>query len=230
MDDVRIALVTGANKGIGFETARGLAAAGLTVLLGARDEARGAAASGEIGAVPVRLDVTDAASVAAAVTRVTDEFGRLDVLVNNAGVLTGWGRPADLTAADLRTSYEVNVFGVVTVTRAFLPLLRRSAGGRIVNVSSGLGSLTLLAAPDAGIPVMSYSSAKAALNGVTLAYAADLRDTPVTVVSVDPGLCATDLNHRTGTRTAADGAAIVVRAALGDSTGRFIGESGEVPW
>ncbi|GAB7048225.1 SDR family NAD(P)-dependent oxidoreductase [Catenuloplanes indicus] len=230
MDDARIALITGANKGIGLETARGLAEAGMTVLLGARDAGRGAAAATAAGAVAVLLDVTDAASVTAAANRVEDEYGRLDVLVNNAGVLTGWGRPADLTAEDLRAAYEVNVFGVVTVTRAFLPLLRRSPAGRIVNVSSGLGSLTLLSAPGAGIPVMSYSSSKAALNGLTLAYAADLRDTPITVVAADPGLCATDLNHHTGTRSATDGAAVVVRAVRSGSTARFLGADGEVPW
>ncbi|WP_033339717.1 SDR family NAD(P)-dependent oxidoreductase [Catenuloplanes japonicus] len=234
MADTRIALVTGANKGIGFETARRLAEAGVTVLLGARDADRGTEAAARLAGLPVtplRLDVTDLDSVAAAARWIEDAHGRLDILVNNAGVLTGWGRPADLSAGDLRAAYEVNVFGVVTVTNALLPLLRRGPAGRIVNVSSAIGSLTLRAAPDSQIPIMSYSSSKAALNGLTVAYAADLRDTAITVLSVDPGHCATDLNRHTGPRSADEGAAVVAGAALGaGDSGRFVGDSGEVPW
>jgi NAD(P)-dependent dehydrogenase (short-subunit alcohol dehydrogenase family) len=235
MSDTRIALVTGANKGIGFETARRLGRAGVTVLLGARDPDRGTEAAGRLNDLPVLplpLDVTDPVSVAAAAKQIEDEYGRLDILVNNAGVLTGWGRPADLSTADFRPAFEVNVFGVVTVTNAVLPLLRRSPAGRIVNVSSAMGSLTRQAAPDSQIPIMSYSSSKAALNALTVAYAADLRDTPITVVSVDPGYCATDLNRHTGPRSADEGAAVVAGAALtgaGD-TGRFVDDGGEVPW
>ncbi|WP_327003407.1 SDR family oxidoreductase [Dactylosporangium sp. NBC_01737] len=238
MDDTTIALVTGANKGIGLEVARLLARAGVTVLLGARDAGRGGAAvatlrAEDLEAVPLPLDVTDPASVAAAAARIGAEHGRLDILVNNAGVLVGWGRPSDLSVQDVRQAYETNVFGVVAVTNAMLPLLRRSNAGRIVNVSSSMGSLTRLAAPDGGIPMMAYSSSKAALNGLTVAYAADLRDTTIKVNSADPGYCATDLNRHTGPRTAAQGAAIVARLALLDAagpTGQFHDDDGQVPW
>ncbi|MDG6103162.1 SDR family oxidoreductase [Dactylosporangium aurantiacum] len=238
MDDTTIALVTGANKGIGLEVARLLGRAGATVLIGARDPGRGAAAAGTLRdegltVHELQLDVTDPASVAAAARRVEEDHGRLDVLVNNAGILVGWARPADLSVDDVRLAFETNVFGVVAVTNAMLPLLRRSRAGRIVNVSSSMGSLTRLAAPDSGIPMMAYSASKAALNGLTVAYAADLREAGITVNSADPGYCATDLNGHTGPRTPAQGATVVVRLALlGDdaSSGGFHDDDGPVPW
>jgi NAD(P)-dependent dehydrogenase (short-subunit alcohol dehydrogenase family) len=246
MTDDRVALVTGGNKGIGFETVRLLAGAGLTVLLGARDAGRGARAAAELaGAGEVRyvaLDVADEESVRAAAGVVGSEYGRLDVLVNNAGTAgrVRWGGgpvvPSGTPLAALRETFETNVFGVVAVTNAVLPLLRRAPAGRIVNVSSGLGSLTLLADPPKEWPVeivrtVPYNASKAALNAVTIMYAAELRGTGVTVNSVSPGYCATDLNDNTGFLPASAGAAIVVRAALEDDrTGAFLSGEGTIPW
>jgi NAD(P)-dependent dehydrogenase (short-subunit alcohol dehydrogenase family) len=231
------ALVTGGNKGIGREIARRLVAEGLTVYLGARDTARGQEAADEVGARFVQLDVTDEEQVAKAVAGID----RLDVLVNNAGVALDWGVGVpDMTAALLRATYEVNVFGVVTVTKACVPLLRQSPAGRIVNMSSPLGSLTLLADFDSGAAqrqLLAYSSSKAALNALTLSYARALA--PIRVNSVNPGLIATDLNGFTpgeGVGTVEQGAEVPVRLALGDGgTGGFYGEGrystdGRVPW
>lgn len=231
------ALVTGGNKGIGREIARRLVAEGLTVYLGARDTARGQEAADEVGARFVQLDVTDEEQVAKAVAGID----RLDVLVNNAGVALDWGVGVpDMSAALLRATYEVNVFGVVTVTKACVPLLRQSPAGRIVNMSSPLGSLTLLADFDSGAAqrqLLAYSSSKAALNALTLSYAKGLA--PIRVNSVNPGLIATDLNGFTpgeGVGTVEQGAEVPVRLALGDSgTGGFYGEDrysvdGRVPW
>ncbi|MFC4855709.1 SDR family NAD(P)-dependent oxidoreductase [Actinophytocola glycyrrhizae] len=231
------ALVTGANKGIGREIARRLVAEGMTVYLGARDEVRGKEAAEAVGARFVRLDVTDEESVAEAVAGLSS----LDVLVNNAGVAVDWGvEAADLSAALMREAFEVNVFGVVTVTRACVPLLRRAQAGRIVNLSSPLGSLTLLSdfdSPIAEPQLLAYSSSKAALNALTLVYARALA--PIRVNAVNPGLIATDLNGfppGEGVGTVAQGAEVPVRLALGDGgTGGFHGEDvssvgGRVPW
>jgi NAD(P)-dependent dehydrogenase (short-subunit alcohol dehydrogenase family) len=231
------ALVTGGNKGIGREIVRRLVAEGLTVYLGARDTARGQEAADEVGARFVQLDVTDEEQVAKAVAGID----RLDVLVNNAGVALDWGVGVpDMSAALLRATYEVNVFGVVTVTKACVPLLRQSPAGRIVNMSSPLGSLTLLADFDSGAAqrqLLAYSSSKAALNALTLSYAKGLA--PIRVNSVNPGLIATDLNGFTpgeGVGTVEQGAEVPVRLALGDGgTGGFYGEDrysvdGRVPW
>lgn len=230
------ALVTGANKGIGREIARRLVAEGMTVYLGARDATRGQEAADAVGARFVRLDVTDEEQVAKAVAGID----RLDVLVNNAGVAI-WGTEVpDLDAAELRTTFEVNVFGVVTVTRACVPLLRQSPAGRIVNMSSPLGSLTLLADFDSLVAqrgLAAYSSSKAALNALTLSYARALA--PIRVNAVNPGLIATDLNGFTpgdGVGTVEQGAEVPVRLALGDGgTGGFYGAdrhsaNGRVPW
>jgi len=196
--------VTGANKGIGKEVVRRLAAEGMIVYLGGRDEARGTAAAGELGAsgADVRfilLDVTDQAQVDAAAQRVADEHGRLDVLVNNAGVAVERGMALpEVTVEQVRRTYEVNVFGVVAVTRAVLPLLRRSAGARVVNLSSPLGSLELLSDPDGMIAqhaLLAYSSSKSAVNALTLLYANALRPDGILVNAVNPGFVATDLNR-----------------------------------
>ncbi|MFG2552075.1 SDR family NAD(P)-dependent oxidoreductase [Streptomyces sp. NPDC048581] len=244
-----IALVTGANKGLGKEIARRLAAEGLTVFLGARDETRGRAAAGELGAAGldvrfVRLDVTVREQVDAAVRTIEAECGRLDVLVNNAGIVTEWGLPVeDVTEDHLRRAFEVNVLGTVAVTRACLPLLRRSKDARVVNLSSPLGSLTLLDDPDhpaASRGLLAYSSSKAALNAVTLVYAEALRDAGIRVNAANPGLVATDLNADSpfsrGTRTVEEGAEVPVRLALGaGGTGGFHGSmegdvNERVPW
>ncbi|MFL6123660.1 SDR family NAD(P)-dependent oxidoreductase [Actinophytocola sp.] len=230
------ALVTGANKGIGREIARRLVAAGMTVYLGARDAVRGREAADAVGARFVQLDVTDEEQVASAVAGIES----LDVLVNNAAVAVEWGTPApEVTAAQMRAAYEVNVFGVVAVTRACVPLLRRSPAGRIVNMASQLGSLSVLGSagrvPDRQL--LAYSSSKAALNALTLLYARALA--PVRVNSVHPGLIATDLNGFApgdGVGTVEDGADLPVRVILGESgTGQFYGEGryardGRVPW
>jgi NAD(P)-dependent dehydrogenase (short-subunit alcohol dehydrogenase family) len=225
----RIALITGANKGIGFEVARHLGDAGVAVLVGSRDVRRGAAAVAALGdagahARLVQLDVTDAASINAAVAAVATEYGRLDVLVNNAGVNVEFpGRePSALTVGELRTTFDTNVFGMLAVTNAMLPLLRRSRAGRIVNLSSELG-LTELAADVNAPSITAYSMSKAAVNLLTVFYAKELRDTNVTVNSCSPGFVKTDINRGAGLRTPAEGAAAVVRIALLDdgTTGVF---------
>jgi len=226
-----VALVTGGNKGIGREIVRQLGERGFTVYLGARDpSAVGKLPDGDIRVV--RLDVTDPATVAAAV----ETIGRLDVLVNNAGVMVEWGvETTDMTAEVLRETYEVNVFGVVTVTSACLSLLRRSDNPRIVNVSSGLGSLTVLTDRPG---FLAYSSSKAALNAMTLVYANALRAEGIKVNAVSPGLVPTDQNAAApfprGDRTTADGAVVPVALATipaDGPTGVFLGPNRDViPW
>jgi NAD(P)-dependent dehydrogenase (short-subunit alcohol dehydrogenase family) len=242
MSEPKIALVTGANKGIGYEIARGLGATGATVLVGARDAERGAAAAGKlvaegITAVAVELEVTDPVSVSAAAARIEREYGRLDILVNNAGVLLERGqRPSQVPVEVLERTYATNVYGVVAVINALLPLIRRAAAGRIVNLSSGLGSLALTSDPEnryAQFPLLAYNSSKSALNAVTVSYANELRDTPIKVNAADPGYCATDLNGHAGPRTPEQGAIAAVRlATLPDDgpTAGFFSEDGAEPW
>lgn len=237
------ALITGANKGIGKETARGLAALGITVLIGARDAERGEAAAEELRAdgADVRfvpLDVTDEMSVQAAARQIDAAFGRLDILVNNAAIAAGPRKPSETPAATVRQVYETNVFGVIAVTHAMLPLLRRSAAARIVNMSSELGSLTHLADP--GSPWAPYSStllpyctSKSALNAITVLYANELRAEGILVNAVSPGYCATDLNRHTGQRTSQEGATAAVNAATADKhgpTAAFLTETAPIPW
>jgi NAD(P)-dependent dehydrogenase (short-subunit alcohol dehydrogenase family) len=231
----KIALVTGANKGVGRQIARQLAQAGVRVLAGSRDASRGQRAVDELRAegLDVRLlqlDVTDAASVAAAAAQVDS----LDILVNNAGVSSGYDTPSRMTLDDLRRTYETNVFGVVAVTNALLPVLLRSPSPRIVNVSSEVGSLTLM--DQVPINVGGYQSSKAALNALTILYAKELRGTPVKVNAVTPGYVATDLyggRPTPGAGDPADGAAVAVRFALLDDdgpSGEFHGAQGSLPW
>ena len=238
----KIALITGANKGIGFAIARQLGEMGSLVLIGARDEVRGkqaadSLASEGIAAVPVRIDVTDAASAADAAVQIEQDYGRLDILVNNAGIAGGFtGAPSEASAGDLREVYETNVFGVVTVTNAMLPLLRRSEAGRIVNLSSHVGSLTLNSDPDslfARLNLIAYQSSKTALNAITVAYAKELRASPIKINLANPGVVATDINHHQGRRTPAEGAVIAVRLALLDDagpSGACLSEDEVVPW
>ncbi|MFC0028646.1 SDR family oxidoreductase [Micromonospora chaiyaphumensis] len=218
-----IALVTGANKGIGLATARQLGARGMTVLVGARDAARGRDAADKLRAEgaearSVPLDVTDAASVAAVAGLVEREYGHLDVLVNNAGIIRadGAGLPSETTLDSLREVYETNVFGVVAVTNALLPLLRRAPAARIVNVSSEVGSIAVMTDPEGALFALTsipYPSSKTALNMVTAMYAKELRDTPIKVNAANPGYCATDLNHHSGFRTPEEGAEVSVHLA-----------------
>ncbi len=231
-------LITGANKGLGFETARRLIAAGHTVYVGSRDAERGHRAAGQLGARMVLLDVTDDASVAAAVKAIEADGG-LDVLVNNAGIE---GRNADggvfgaaeLTAGMIRTIFETNVFGVVRVTHAFLPLLARSAAPVIVNVSSGLGSMarmTTPGSPASGYPGVAYPTSKAAVNMLTVQYAKAFPG--MRINAVEPGFTATDLNMHQGRQTVGEGAEIIVRMAqLGPDgpTGGYFDADGPIPW
>ncbi|MEV4252143.1 SDR family oxidoreductase [Spirillospora sp. NPDC049652] len=243
MSEKRIALITGANKGIGFETARMLGREGMTVLVGARSPERGEKAAAELAgegldAPFVRLDVTDDETVQAAARWIEDEFGRLDVLVNNAGIAPPEASvaPSELSVAALRATYETNVFGVVAVTNAMLPLLRRADAARVVNVSSELGSMALLSDPDSAyyaFNLLAYNSSKTALNGITLAYAKELDGTGIKVNAATPGYTATDLNAHTGFQTVEQGAGYVVPLALlpGDGpTGGFFQGTEPFPW
>jgi NAD(P)-dependent dehydrogenase (short-subunit alcohol dehydrogenase family) len=241
MSENTVALVTGANKGIGYEIAAGLGALGWSVGIGARDEERREAAVEKLRAAGtdafgVPLDVTDDVSVAAAAALVGQRAGRLDVLVNNAGV-TG-GTPQEPTMVDLaavRTAVETNVIGVIRVTNAMLPLLRRSASPRIVNMSSSVGSLTRQATPGAETGPISaaYAPSKTFLNAVTIQYAKELHETNILINAACPGYCATDLNGFRGVRTPEQGAATAIRlATLPDDgpTGGFFEDAGVVPW
>ena len=227
-------LITGANKSLGFETARRLAEAGHTIYLGSRDEQRGKEAAARIGARPVQIDVTSDDSVQAAATLIRDEAGHLDVLVNNAGISGGRKPPGDVTAADMRAVYETNVFGVVRVTRAFLPLLAASEAPVIVMVSSGLGSLAIAADPsrfESSLELLPYPSSKSALNMVTVQYAKAFP--AMRINTVDPGYTATDFNQHRGTQTVEEGAEIIVRmASIGPDgpTGGYFSAVGPVPW
>jgi len=242
MSDSKVALVTGANKGIGYEIARGLGETGVTVLVGARDGERGAAAAEKLAAegvtaVPLPLDVTDPLSVTAAAALIEREYGRLDILVNNAGILVERGQPPSRTPLELlERTYATNVYGVVAVTNAMLPLLREAPAGRIVNLSSGLGSMALTSDPGGpypGAPLLAYNSSKSALNSITVTYANELRDTPIKVNAADPGYCATNLNGHAGPRTPAQGAIAAVRLATlpeDGPTAGFFDDAGVVPW
>ena len=241
MTETKIALVTGANKGIGYEIATGLGALGYRVGVGARDQARLETAVEKLRAAGVEafgvpLDVTDDASVTAAAELVEQRAGRLDVLVNNAGITGGMPQePTVVPIATMRTVVETNVFGVIRVTNAMLPLLRRSASPRIVNMSSGVGSLARQSDPGSenGPISLAYSPSKTYLNAVTVQYARELAGTNVLINAGCPGYCATDLNGHRGYRTAEQGAAIGIRlATLPDDgpTGGFFDDDGVVPW
>ena len=259
-----VALVTGANKGIGFEIAKGLLAQGFTVLIGARNFENGVIAAKTLGTLPrsaqaratqaltsqahaLQLDVTDRASIAAAAQRIRAEFGRLDVLVNNAGI-SHPGRPglsfADvmqtnlLTATpfdDVRAVWETNVFGVIAVTQAMLPLLREASAARIVNMGSTGGSLTWNSNPDNPHRAMfgNYSASKSAAHAITLAFALALESTNIKVNIACPGHTATALNNFSGARSAEQGARRAVELALLDETGptgSFSDDNGSVAW
>ncbi|MFF2845319.1 SDR family NAD(P)-dependent oxidoreductase [Streptomyces sp. NPDC058001] len=247
----KVALVTGANKGIGRGVAERLAALGMTVLIGARDPRRGEEAAAAVRAAggdayALALDVTDQATVQEAAQQIGERFGHLDVLVNNAGI-TGSGQVSPEDAHDqvpstvdldmVRAVFETNVFGVIAVTNAMLPLLRRSPAPRVVNVSSHAASLTLASDPDgpfaALLPSAAYTPSKSALTALTVQYANELRKDGVLVNAVAPGFVATDSNNHAGFLTVEQGAAVVVRlATLGadGQTAGFFSEEGSVPW
>jgi NAD(P)-dependent dehydrogenase (short-subunit alcohol dehydrogenase family) len=246
----RIALVTGANQGMGRQVARELAADGAVVFVGSRDLARGEKAAAEIGggATALQLDVTDAASIAAAAERIRAEAGRLDLLVNNAAIATtrtdidmagfrAMARPSTAPPAEVRAVWEVNVLGVLSVYQAMLPLLRRSPDARIVNVTSALGSLTTVADP--AFPLRSafepiYAASKTALNALTLSMMIELAETSIKVNLVSPGFASTALTNFEGTDTVEEAAREVVRVArLGADgpTGTFTTWDGlTIPW
>jgi NAD(P)-dependent dehydrogenase (short-subunit alcohol dehydrogenase family) len=251
MQNKSVALITGANQGIGLQIAKELAAKNFSVLVGSRDYARGEEAAKTIDgdARALQLDVTDQASITAAAERIRKEFGRLDVLVNNAAI-TRTRRQLDMSIEDyvkstrpsvvpldeLRAVFETNVFGVVAVTQAMLPLLREAPAARIVNVSSSVGSLTRNSDPTFPYrPIFGpvYPASKTALNAMTLAMAIELESTGIKVNAACPGYTKTNLNNYRGTRTVEEGAREPVRLALLDSdgpTGTFSNEAGPLPW
>jgi NAD(P)-dependent dehydrogenase (short-subunit alcohol dehydrogenase family) len=249
MQDKRVALVTGANKGIGLQIAKDLAAHGFTVLVGSRNIKNGEAAAKSVGADAraIQLDVTNQASITAAAERIRKEFGRLDVLVNNAGIshtgkpgkplaeLVKAGRPSVAALDEVRAIFDTNLFGVIAVTQAMLPLLREAPAARIVNVSSSTGSLTWNSNPANPHRAMfgAYSWSKTALNALTIALASDLESAGIKVNAACPGFTATDLNNFEGTRTVQQAAREPVRLALLDAngpTGTYSSEDGPIPW
>ena len=235
----KIALITGANKGIGFEVARQLATKGYTILLGARDPQRGEEAAAKIpGATAITLDLNLPESVIDAAREIEQTHGRLDVLVNNAGIgeigVDGLPGVAHLDA--VRRTFDTNFFGSLAVSQAMLPLLRKSSAARIVNVSSTLGSIAIQGDPThpySAFKSIGYAASKAALNMLTVNLAYELRDTPAKVNSACPGYVATDLNNHSGYRTVEQGAAIVVHLATLDPdgpSGGFFDDNGSIPW
>ncbi len=238
----KIALVTGANKGIGFEVSRQLAKAGCVVLLGSRDASRGQQAADKLRAEnldvrAIELDVTRPESIDASAAAISSEFGRLDILVNNAGIADQSDGPPSVAKLEaVERIMKTNFFGAISVTQALLPLLKKSAAGRIVNVSSELGSLTSNSDPNwkyAFAKFLGYCSSKAALNMLTVQLAYELRDTPIKVNSANPGYTATDLNNNSGHQTIEEGAAETIRLSLlpdDGPTGGFFETSGPDPW
>jgi len=229
-----ITFITGANKGLGHETARRLIEHGHTVLIGARDPERGAAAAAALGARYVPIDVTDDASVTAAAADVAAHEGVVDVLINNAGVHGPYGDPGTLTGAASLAVFDVNLAGVVRTTTAFLPLLHRSADPVIINVSSGMGSLARTHDPDrpeSRVVAPLYTASKAALTMLTTQYAKAFPG--IRVNAADPGYTATDLNGRTGPQTVTEGTDAIVALATegpGAGSGRFVDRTGEIAW
>ncbi len=231
---MNITFITGANKGLGFEVARRLLELGQTVVVGARDAGRGQLAADALGARFVQIDVTDDASVSRAAADVGAHEGRVDVLINNAGII-GAHRPAEeVTGADAAEVFDTNVFGAIRVTHAFVPLLERSEHPAVINVTSGLGSFARTHDPDrveSTIAAPLYTSSKAALTMLTTQYAKALPR--IRFNAADPGYTATDLNGHSGTQTVTEGTdAIVALATEGADagTGRVIDRAGTVPW
>jgi NAD(P)-dependent dehydrogenase (short-subunit alcohol dehydrogenase family) len=229
-----ITFITGANKSLGYETARRLIGLGHTVLVGARDPERGRAAAEALGARFVQIDVTDDASVAAAVADVAAHEGHIDVLINNAGIPGTFAPAAEVTAEDAAAVYDTNVIGIVRVTHACLPLLKTSAAPVVVNVSSGLGSFGVTHDPErieSGLALPLYTSSKAAVTMLTTQYAKALPE--IRINAADPGYTATDFNNHSGPQTVEEGTdAIVALATIGPDgpTGTFRDRHGVVPW
>jgi NAD(P)-dependent dehydrogenase (short-subunit alcohol dehydrogenase family) len=236
-------LITGANKSIGFETARQLARAGYHIILGSRDKSNGEQAVAQLKAEGFNdvdllvIDVSKQESVNKAKAELEGKLLALDVLINNAGISGGFPQSAlTVTMDTLKDVYETNVFGAIRVTQAFIELLKKSAAPRIVNVSSDLGSLTQHNDPNwpyYNFKSAAYGPSKTALNAYTVALAFELKDTAFKVNAVNPGYTATDFNQHRGTKTVADGAAIIVQyATIGADgpTGKFLSDYGDTPW
>ena len=236
-----VALITGANKGIGFETARQLGKQGITILVGSRNRQQGEEAASALQAQEVKaralvIDVTNQDTIDAAVEEVSRTFGKLDILVNNAGISVETVPPSQSQMENLRKTFDTNFFGAFAVTKAFLPLIQKAEEGRIVNVSSGLGSLTSLSDPDFEFyeyKILGYTASKAALNALTVTLAKELRETAVKVNSADPGFTATDLNNFRGKQTTGQAASVIVGLATlppEGPTGEFFDKDGALPW
>lgn len=246
----KIALVTGANTGVGFQIAKALTENNYIVFIGARNLEKGKDAASQLGknAIAIELDVTKQNTITAAVKEIQQKFGKLDLLVNNAAIshagkpgrtveeVVASNKPSIASLDEIRTVWETNVFGVVAITQAFIPLLKSAKNAHIVNVSSGLGSLTLNSNPEFpfrfGYDIV-YGASKAALNAVTVAFAIELEATNIRVNAVSPGYTATALNNFQGTDTVEEGAREPIRIALDQSsvTGQFTGPNQEVyPW
>jgi NAD(P)-dependent dehydrogenase (short-subunit alcohol dehydrogenase family) len=238
----RIALVTGANKGIGLEIARQMAQSGVFVLVGARDVQRGEVAVKNLSGSGldvgfIQIDVVDPESVSAASEKIGADYGRLDILVNNAGVVDrDDGAPGNTSLEAVRRIFDANFFGPLAVTQAMLPLLRKSIAGRIINMSSSLGSLAMnddSSSSFYGAPLFGYSASKAVLNMMTIQLNAELRNSAIAVVSVCPGLTKTDMSDQRGNRSPEEAAVAPVQFALADTVqnlGQFIDSNGRLPW
>ena len=237
----KLALITGANKGIGFEVARQIAGAGWTVLAAARNEELGKTAAAELHAEGldvefIHIDLNDHGTALIAAESIQKRFGKLDLLVNNAAIAgMSDGPPSKVKLETIQNVMQTNYVGSVAVTQAMLPLLQHSGKGQIINVSSELGSVSLHNDPDwkyAPVKFLAYCASKAALNMFTVQLAYELRDRNIAVNSVNPGYTATDLNHNSGTQTIQEGAAEIVRVALLETpvTGKFLETGGEIPW
>lgn len=241
-DMKKVALVTGANKGIGLEIARQLAQVGIAVIMGARNLQRGQDAASDLEKTgldvdAIEIDLTDEASIASAAEKLAAKYNRLDILINNAGIVDPEdGPPSVSSTAAARRLMETNFLGTLAVTQALLPLLRRSNAGRIVNLSTTLGSLAINGDPSSPYyeaRLIGYNASKAALNMLTVQLAAELKDTSIVVNSVAPGYVKTDLTGGNGFMTPAEGARLPVEyALLGPDavSGSFIEPQGNVPW
>lgn len=234
-----VALVTGGTKGLGYHTATGLAKKGITVIIAARDEVAGEEAAARLAGEEghsvefLKFDGTNQASIDAAVKHITEKYGKLDILINNAGIV-GSVMGIEETPEIIRSVYETNVIAPFQITKSFIPLLRKSDHGRIVNVSSCMGSLHFATQPDLPFPpLFAYTSSKSALNMMTLQFARELAKDNIKVNSTDPGYCATDINGNSGPRSAEQGALVTINFATMDDngpTGGFYNEDGRHYW